>query len=82
VFVSNSKGSGNPAVAIHSQFVCKVFADSKTDDALFIDLGTSSIGNSLGCAQHVFPPFAAAGMIDLHMDLQYNSVLFPELVRQ
>ncbi|KAG2341230.1 hypothetical protein BDR05DRAFT_936641 [Suillus weaverae] len=57
VFISGSKGTGNLAAVTHSQFVHKVFADNKTDVALFIDPGSSPSDTGLGSARHVFFPF-------------------------
>jgi len=55
-FFGGSKNTGKSAAAIHSQFVRRVFAESKTDVALFIDPGVShSVGT--GSARHVFFPF-------------------------
>ncbi|KAH7927084.1 hypothetical protein BV22DRAFT_1193893 [Leucogyrophana mollusca] len=44
--------------AIHSQFVSSVFAQSKTDVALFIDAGNASEDpQATGNSQHIFFPF-------------------------
>jgi hypothetical protein len=59
-FFGGSKGTGKSAAAIHSQFVRRVFAESKTDVALFIDPGFShsgGLGTGTGSARHVFFPF-------------------------
>lgn len=57
-FFGGSTGTGNSTAAIHSQFVRRVFAESKTDVALFIDPGVShSAGTGTGSARHVFLPF-------------------------
>ncbi|OJA12207.1 hypothetical protein AZE42_09565 [Rhizopogon vesiculosus] len=59
-FFGGSKGTNKSAAAIHSQFVRGVFAESKTDVALFIDPGVSDArvtGTGTGSARHVFCPF-------------------------
>jgi len=59
-FFGGSKGTNKSAAAIHSQFVRGVFAESKTDVALFIDPGVSDArvtGAGTGSARHVFCPF-------------------------
>lgn len=48
-----SKHTGKSAAVIHSQFVRRVFAESKTDVALFID----PAGTGTGSARHIFCPF-------------------------
>jgi hypothetical protein len=58
-FFGGSK-STKSAAAIHSQFVRRVFAESKTDVALFIDPGAShsvGAGTGTGSARHIFFPF-------------------------
>lgn len=52
-FFGGSKHAGKSAAAIHSQFVRRVFAESKTDVALFID----PAGTGTGSARHIFCPF-------------------------
>ncbi|KAG0705818.1 Sodium/hydrogen exchanger family-domain-containing protein [Suillus ampliporus] len=52
-FFGGSKISGKSTAAIHSQFVRRVFAESKTDVALFID----PAGTGTGSARHIFCPF-------------------------
>ncbi|KAG2088910.1 Sodium/hydrogen exchanger family-domain-containing protein [Suillus cothurnatus] len=52
-FFGGSKHTGKSAAAIHSQFVRRVFAESKTDVALFID----PAGTGTGSARHIFCPF-------------------------
>ncbi|KAG2120239.1 Sodium/hydrogen exchanger family-domain-containing protein [Suillus clintonianus] len=57
-FFCCSKGTGIiPAPIVHSQFVRRVLADSKTDVALFIDPGASLSGTDPGSARHIFFPF-------------------------
>ncbi|KAH0826161.1 hypothetical protein J3R83DRAFT_5580 [Lanmaoa asiatica] len=53
--VSGNKTDKSPSVT-HSQFVRGVFAQSKTDVALFIDTGDRS-GVRVGGAMHLFLPF-------------------------
>ncbi|KAG1789268.1 Sodium/hydrogen exchanger family-domain-containing protein [Suillus plorans] len=48
-----SKHTGKSATTIHSQFVRRVFAESKADVALFID----PAGTGTGSARHIFCPF-------------------------
>ncbi|KAG1736326.1 Sodium/hydrogen exchanger family-domain-containing protein [Suillus lakei] len=52
-FFGGSKHSGKSTAVIHSQFVRRVFAESKTDVALFID----PVGTGTGSARHIFCPF-------------------------
>lgn len=52
-FFGGSKHAGKSAAAIHSHFVRRVFAESKTDVALFID----PAGTGTGSARHIFCPF-------------------------
>ncbi|KAG1774485.1 Sodium/hydrogen exchanger family-domain-containing protein [Suillus placidus] len=52
-FFGGSKHTGKSAAVIHSQFVRRVFAESKTDVALFID----PAGTGTGSARHIFCPF-------------------------
>ncbi|KAG6376879.1 Sodium/hydrogen exchanger family-domain-containing protein [Boletus reticuloceps] len=53
--VAGGKGDKSPS-DIHSQFVRGVFAQSKTDVALFIDTG-DRMGARVGVFMHVFLPF-------------------------
>ena len=53
--ISGVKADNFPSV-IHSQFVREVFAQSKTDVALFVDTGDRS-GVGLGGSVHIFLPF-------------------------
>jgi len=50
-------GTGNPAAAIHSQFVRRILAESNTDIALFVDPGTSLSSTDPGSTRHIFFPF-------------------------
>ncbi|KAG2354750.1 Sodium/hydrogen exchanger family-domain-containing protein [Suillus spraguei] len=52
-FFGGSKHTGKSAAVIHSHFVRRVFAESKTDVALFID----PAGTGTGSARHIFCPF-------------------------
>ncbi|KAG2147751.1 Sodium/hydrogen exchanger family-domain-containing protein [Suillus bovinus] len=52
-FFGGSKHTAKSAAVIHSQFVRRVFAESKTDVALFID----PVGSGTGSARHIFFPF-------------------------
>ncbi|KAG2120237.1 Sodium/hydrogen exchanger family-domain-containing protein [Suillus clintonianus] len=52
-FFGGSKNRGKSATATQSQFVRRVFAESKTDVALFID----PAGAGTGSARHIFCPF-------------------------
>ncbi|KAG1735307.1 Sodium/hydrogen exchanger family-domain-containing protein [Suillus paluster] len=48
-----SKSNGKSTAVIHSQFVRRVFAESKTDVALFIDRADAGTGS----VRHIFFPF-------------------------
>ncbi|KAG2101590.1 Sodium/hydrogen exchanger family-domain-containing protein [Suillus discolor] len=52
-FFGGSKHTGKSPAVIHSQFVRRVFAESKADVALFID----PAGTGTGSARHIFCPF-------------------------
>lgn len=49
--------TGNSAVAIHSQFVRRILAESNTDIALLVNPDTSLSGTGPGSARHIFFPF-------------------------
>lgn len=49
--------TGNPAAAIHSQFVRKILAESNTDVALFVDPGASLSSTDPRSARQIFFPF-------------------------
>lgn len=52
-FFGGSKHTGKSAAVMHSQFVRRIFAESKTDVVLFID----PAGTGTGSARHIFCPF-------------------------
>ena len=75
--VSGSK-TDKPPSEMHSQFVRGVFAQSKTDVALFIDTGDRS-GVRLGGSVHVFLPFFGGPDDRLALQLVVQICLNPRM---
>ncbi|CEL57246.1 K(+)/H(+) antiporter 1 OS=Saccharomyces cerevisiae (strain ATCC 204508 / S288c) GN=KHA1 PE=1 SV=1 [Rhizoctonia solani AG-1 IB] len=74
IFGGRSSGADRTTAINYSQFVRRVFVESPSDVALFIDRGLSPLETSATYGQHIFLPFVGVRMTVLLFLLSFSCV--------